>query len=90
MRPNPMSGSIAALFQRLTQGVHVVGVAHGLLLESLAWFECQVVGEHPAERLSCRGASGSGAELSLPLRARTKDGRTARSLARNSTYLRMT
>ena len=122
-----MSGSIAALFQRLTQGVYVVGVAHGevrnaftaawvmqvsfdplllalsinphhssygllkeggafsvnvlkkgqlelaahygrpagpdklalmewttgrigvpLLLESLAWFECQVVGEHPA------------------------------------------
>ena len=24
-----MSGSIAALFQRLTQGVYVVGVAHG-------------------------------------------------------------
>jgi flavin reductase (DIM6/NTAB) family NADH-FMN oxidoreductase RutF len=123
-----MSGSVAALFQRLTQGVYVVGVAHGevhnaftaawvmqvsfdplllalsinphhssygllrdgrafsvnvlkkgqlelaahyggragpdnkmalmkwtagrigvpLLLESLAWFECQVVGEHPA------------------------------------------
>ena len=123
-----MSGSIAGLFQRLTQGVYVVGVAHGevrnaftaawvmqvsfdplllalsinphhssygllkegrafsvnvlkkgqlelaahygrpagpenklalmewttgrigvpLLLESLAWFECQVVGEHPA------------------------------------------
>lgn len=122
-----MSGSIAALFQRLTQGVYVVGVAHGevrnaftaawvmqvsfdplllalsinphhssygllkegrafsvnvlnkdqlevaakygrpagpdklalmewttgrsgvpLLLESLAWFECQVVGEHGA------------------------------------------
>jgi flavin reductase (DIM6/NTAB) family NADH-FMN oxidoreductase RutF len=122
-----MSSSIAALFQRLTQGVYVVGVAHGevrnaftaawvmqvsfdplllalsinlhhssygllkegrafsvnvlkkgqlelaahygrpagpdklalmewttgrigvpLLLESLAWFECQVVGEHPA------------------------------------------
>jgi flavin reductase (DIM6/NTAB) family NADH-FMN oxidoreductase RutF len=124
-----MSGSIAALFQRLTQGVYVVGVAHGevrnaftaawvmqvsfdplllalsinphhssygllkegrafsvnvlkkgqlelaahyggpagphklvlkewapmmgrmgvpLLLESLAWFECQVVGEYPA------------------------------------------
>ena len=122
-----MSGSIAALFQRLTQGVYVVGVVHGevrnaftaawvmqvsfdplllalsinphhssygllkeggafsvnvlkkgqlelaahygrpagaeklaliewmasrngvpLLLESLAWFECQVVGEHPA------------------------------------------
>jgi flavin reductase (DIM6/NTAB) family NADH-FMN oxidoreductase RutF len=122
-----MSGSIAALFQRLTQGVYVVGVAHGgvrnaftaawvmqvsfdplllalsinphhssyallkqsgafsvnvlkkgqlelaahygrparadklaltewttgrtgapLLRESLAWFECQVVGEHPA------------------------------------------
>ena len=119
-----MSGSIAALFQRLTQGVYVVGVAHGaftaawvmqvsfdplllalsinphhssygllrdgrafsvnvlkkgqlelaahyggragpnnklalmewttgrigvpLLLDSLAWFECQVVGEHPA------------------------------------------
>jgi flavin reductase (DIM6/NTAB) family NADH-FMN oxidoreductase RutF len=122
-----MSDSIAALFQRLTQGVYVVGVAHGevrnaftaawvmqasfnplllalsinphhssygllkegrafsvnvlkkgqlelaahygaragpdkfallqwtmnrigvpLLLESLAWFECQVVGEHPA------------------------------------------
>jgi flavin reductase (DIM6/NTAB) family NADH-FMN oxidoreductase RutF len=122
-----MSGYIAALFQRLTQGVYVVGVAHGkvrnaftaawvmqvsfdplllalsinphhssyrllkegrafsinvlkegqlelaarygrpagpdklalmewttgrdgvpLLLESLAWFECQVVGEHPA------------------------------------------
>ena len=122
-----MSGSIAALFQRLTQGVYVVGVAHGevrnaftaawvmqvsfdplllalsinphhssygllkegrafsvnvlkkgqlevaakygrpagpdklalkewttgrmgvpLLLESLAWFECQVVGEHAA------------------------------------------
>jgi flavin reductase (DIM6/NTAB) family NADH-FMN oxidoreductase RutF len=123
-----MSGSVAALFQRLTLGVYVVGVAHGevrnaftaawmmqvsfdplllalsinphhssygllrdgrafsvnvlkkgqlefaahyggragpdnklalmksttgrigvpLLLESLAWFECQVVGEHPA------------------------------------------
>ncbi|MGB3037983.1 MAG: flavin reductase family protein, partial [Methyloceanibacter sp.] len=123
-----MGGSVAALFQRLTQGVYVVGVAHGqvrnaftaawvmqvsfdplllalsinphhssygllrdgrafsvnvlkkgqlelavhyggragpdnklalmkwtagrigvpLLLESLAWFECQVVGEHPA------------------------------------------
>jgi flavin reductase (DIM6/NTAB) family NADH-FMN oxidoreductase RutF len=123
-----MSGSIAALFQRLTQGVYVVGVAHGearnaftaawvmqvsfdplllalsinprhssyrllkegrsfsinvlkksqldlagyygqpasadkklalmkwttdriglpLLCEALAWFECQVVGEHPA------------------------------------------
>jgi flavin reductase (DIM6/NTAB) family NADH-FMN oxidoreductase RutF len=122
-----MSGSIAALFQRLTQGVYVVGVVHGevrnaftaawvmqvsfdplllalsinphhssygllkeggafsvnvlkkgqlelaahygrpagaeklaliewmasrngvpLFLESLAWFECQVVGEHPA------------------------------------------
>ena len=123
-----MSDSVAALFQRLTQGVYVVGVAHGevrnaftaawvmqvsfdplllalsvnphhssygllkegrafsvnvlkkgqlalaahygspagpdnklalmewttgrigvpLLLESLAWFECQVVGEHPA------------------------------------------
>ena len=122
-----MSGSIAALFQRLTQGVYVVGVAHGevrnaftaawvmqvsfdplllalsinphhssygllkegrafsvnvlkkgqlelaahygrpagpdklaltewttgrigvpLLREALAWFECQVVGEHPA------------------------------------------
>jgi flavin reductase (DIM6/NTAB) family NADH-FMN oxidoreductase RutF len=122
-----MSGSIAALFQRLTQGVYVVGVAHAgvrnaftaawvmqvsfdplllalsinphhssygllkegrafsvnvlkkgqvelaahygrsagpdklalmewmtgrigvpLLLESLAWFECQVMGEHPA------------------------------------------
>jgi flavin reductase (DIM6/NTAB) family NADH-FMN oxidoreductase RutF len=122
-----MSGSIAALFQRLTQGVYVVGVVHGevrnaftaawvmqvsfdplllalsinphhssygllkdggafsvnvlkkdqfelaahygrpagaeklaliewmasrngvpLLLECLAWFECQVVGEHPA------------------------------------------
>ena len=123
-----MSGSVAALFQRLTQGVYVVGVAHGevrnaftaawvmqvsfdplllalsvnphhlsygllkdgrafsvnvlkkgqlalaahygrpagpdnklalmewttgrsgvpLLLESLAWFECRVVGEHPA------------------------------------------
>ena len=123
-----MVGSVAALFQRLTQGVYVVGVAHGqvrnaftaawvmqvsfdplllalsinphhssygllrdgrafsvnvlkkgqlelaahyggragpdnklalmkwttgrigvpLLLESLAWFECQVVGEHPA------------------------------------------
>ena len=24
-----MSGAIAALFQRLTQGVYVVGVAHG-------------------------------------------------------------
>jgi hypothetical protein len=24
-----MSGSIAALFQRLTQGVYIVGVAHG-------------------------------------------------------------
>ena len=24
-----MSGSVAALFQRLTQGVYVVGVAHG-------------------------------------------------------------
>ena len=24
-----MSGSIAVLFQRLTQGVYVVGVAHG-------------------------------------------------------------
>jgi len=111
-----MSGSIAALFQRLTQGVYVVGVAHGavrnaftaawvmqvsfdplllalsidphhssygllnegrafsvnvlkkgrlelaahygrwttgrvgvpLLREPLAWFECRVVGEHPA------------------------------------------
>ena len=90
-----MSGSVAALFQRLTQGVYVVGGAHGevrnaftaawvmqlsfdplllalsinphhssygllrdgralgrigvpLLLESLAWFECRVVGEHPA------------------------------------------
>ena len=126
MAPGSMSNSIAALFQRLTQGVYVVGVAHGevrnaftaawvmqvsfdplllalsinphhssygllkeaqafsvnvlkkgqlelaahyggpsgpdklalgewtmscrapLLLKSLAWFECQVVGEHPA------------------------------------------
>jgi flavin reductase (DIM6/NTAB) family NADH-FMN oxidoreductase RutF len=106
-----MSGSIAVLFQRLTQGVYVVGVAHGgvhnaftaawvmqvsydplllalsinpnhssysllnegrsfsqsaradklaltewtmdrtglpLLRDALAWFECQVVSEHPA------------------------------------------
>src|SRR5680860_945730 len=28
-RERRMSGSIAALFQRLTQGVYVVGVAHG-------------------------------------------------------------
>src|SRR5262249_23618193 len=28
-RETNMSGSIAALFQRLTQGVYVVGVAHG-------------------------------------------------------------
>ncbi len=39
---------------------------------------------------SRRGDIVFGAELSLPLRARTKDGRTARSLARNSTCPRMT
>jgi flavin reductase (DIM6/NTAB) family NADH-FMN oxidoreductase RutF len=34
-----MSGSIAALFQRLTQGVYVVGVAHGAVRNAFtaAW-----------------------------------------------------
>src|SRR5262245_64997928 len=35
----PMSRSIAALFQRLTQGVYVVGVAHGAVRNAFtaAW-----------------------------------------------------